>query len=177
MRVLIFDTETSDLIGNSLLADRHMPDTIEFYGCIVNEEGDAVEELDFLCKPPQPVSETTTRITGIKQEDVKDAPPFSHFAEKVFALIESSDTVVAHNLSYDMGVVDVEAKRLGREVFWPADRVCTVEQTEHLKGHRLSLSALHEELFGEPFTGAHRARVDVEALTRCYLELVRRGEI
>lgn len=177
MRALIFDTETSDLIGNSLLADRHMPHIIEFYGCIVNEEGDVVEELDFLCKPPQPISETTTRITGITQEDVKDAPPFSHFADKVFELIESADTVVAHNLSYDKEVVNVEAKRLGREVAWPVDLVCTVEQTEHLKGHRLSLSALHEYLFGEPFTGAHRARVDVEALAQCYLELVRRGEI
>lgn len=177
MRALIFDTETSDLIGNSLLADRHMPHIIEFYGCIVNEEGDVVEELDFLCKPPQPISETTTRITGITQEDVKDAPPFSYFADKVFELIESADTVVAHNLSYDKEVVNVEAKRLGREVAWPADLVCTVEQTEHLKGHRLSLSALHEYLFGEPFTGAHRARVDVEALAQCYLELVRRGEI
>ena len=177
MLTLIFDTETSDLIGNSLLADRHMPHIIEFYGCIVNEEGDVVEELDVLCKPPQPISETTTRITGIKQEDVKDAPPFSHFAEKVFAMIESADTVVAHNLTYDMGVVNVEAKRLGREVAWPADRVCTVESSEFYKSHRLNLSALHELLFDEQFTGAHRARVDVEALTRCYLETVRRGDI
>lgn len=177
MRALIFDTETSDLIGNSLLADRHMPHIIEFYGCIVNEEGDVVEELDFLCKPPQPVSETTTRITGIKQEDVKDAPPFSHFADQVFAMVESADIVVAHNLSYDMAVLNVEAMRLGKTISWPADLVCTVENSEFYKSHRLSLSALHEYLFGEPFAGAHRARADVEALTRCYLEMVRRGDI
>jgi len=52
-----------------------------------------------------------------------------------------------------------------------------VQETEWIKGHRLSLSALHEELFGEPFSGAHRARVDVDALTRCFNELRQRGDI
>ena len=62
------------------------------------------------------------------------------------------------------------------ECEWPR-LCCTVENTEWLHGHRLSLSALHEELFGEPFSGAHRARTDVAALTRCYLELVKRGDL
>lgn len=177
MRTLIFDTETTSLIGNSLLADRHQPQIIEFFGHIVNEEAEVVEELEFFCHPGKSLPEEVTRITGIKDEDLVGAKPFCHYEGEVEYLIQSADTVVAHNLSYDMAVVDAEMKRLDRSLMWPGDQVCTVEQTEHLKGHRLSLSALHEELFGEPFSGAHRARVDVEALTRCYFELVRRGEI
>ena len=177
MRTLIFDTETTALIGNSLLADRHQPQIIEFFGHIVNEEAEVVEELEFFCNPGKPLPEEVTRITGIKDEQVRNERPFDHYAGQVALLVQSADTVVAHNLSYDEAVVEAEFKRLVLTINWPDDRVCTVEQTEHLKGHRLSLSALHEELFGEPFTGAHRARVDVEALTRCYLELVRRGEI
>src|SRR5699024_4576389 len=37
-----------------------------------------------------------------------------------------------------------------------------------------TLTELHEELFDEPFAEAHNATADVEATTRCFLELVRR---
>ena len=177
MRHLIFDTETTALISNSLLADRFQPQIIEFFGHIIDENAQVVEELEFFCNPGQPLPKEVTQITGIKDEQVRNEKPFSHYAGQVELLIRSADTVVAHNLSYDMAVVDGEFKRLKQAVGWPVNRICTVEQTEHLKGHRLNLNALHEELFGERFTGAHRARTDVDALTRCYVELIKRGEI
>jgi DNA polymerase-3 subunit alpha len=79
-----------------------------------------------------------------------------------------------------MDMLSLEFRRLGmlEEVIkWPVIRICTVEQTEWYKGYRLSLTALYEELFGEPFPDAHRARVDVQALTRVFLELRKREEI
>ena len=36
-----------------------------------------------------------------------------------------------------------------------------------------TLTELHEKLFGEPFGEAHNATADVEATTRCFLELIR----
>jgi hypothetical protein len=42
---------------------------------------------------------------------------------------------------------------------------------------RLTLSNLHEHLFGEKFKDAHRARSDVMALVRVARELRRRGLI
>lgn len=177
MRTLIFDTETTSLIGNSLLAERYQPQIIEFFGHVLDREFNVLEELEFFCNPGKPLTDEVMRITGIKNEQVCNEAKFDSRAGSVGLLIQSADIVVAHNLSYDMAVVDAEFKRLGLAIKWPKDMVCTVEQTEHLKGHRLKLSALHEELFGEPFAGAHRARADVEALTRCYIELVRRGEI
>ncbi|MEX0359912.1 MAG: PHP domain-containing protein, partial [Allomuricauda sp.] len=36
-----------------------------------------------------------------------------------------------------------------------------------------TLTELHQHLFGEPFAEAHNATADVEATTRCFLELVR----
>ena len=56
-------------------------------------------------------------------------------------------------------------------------RVCTVQKTMHFQQRRLTLTNLHQELFGVPFEGAHRARHDVEALFRCYEELCKRGVI
>ena len=177
-RTLIFDTETTDLIKNSLLPESHQPKVIEFFGLVLDEsKWSILEDLEFFCDPGKPLEAETTKITGIKTEDVAGQPPFKECAEEVKRLIESCSAVVAHNLSYDMAVIDFEMKRAGLEVEWPIEKICTVESTEHLKGHRLKLSDLHELLFGEGFKGAHRASVDVMALMRCYTELVQTEEL
>ena len=177
MQHLIFDTETTGLIANSLQGDRYMPHVIEFYARLDDDEGNILDEVEFFCDPGIPVSEEITKITGIKPEQVKGEPPFKSFVPRVVEMIESADVVVAHNLSYDMAIVDLEMARCSQPLRWPDQKVCTVEGTEHLKGHRLKLADLHELLFGEPFAGAHRARTDVEALARCYHELIARDEI
>jgi DNA polymerase III epsilon subunit-like protein len=174
---MFFDTETTGLIDNSLIPAERQPQVIEFFGCVRGKDDAPLEELEFFADPGKPLSEEITRITGIKTEDVRGQPPFSARASEVIAMIEGADAVVAHNLSYDMTIVDFELRKLGLSVKWPRRKICTVEATEHLKGHRLSLSALHELLFGEPFSGAHRARFDVLAVVRCYNELFARGEI
>lgn len=170
---LLFDTETTSLSANSLLAEQHQPKVIEFYGKIM-ETG---EELEFFCNPGEKLDKKVTEITGLTDDDLASQHPFPHWAGFVRDLVQKATTVVAHNLSYDMLVLDKEFERMDDYVPWPAGKVCTVEATEHLKGYRLSLSALHEELFGEPFSGAHRARQDVEAMERCYRELIARGEV
>ena len=68
-------------------------------------------------------------------------------------------------------------ERLGRTVRWPEKLYCTVEQTIHLKGARLDLMSLHEELLGAKFDNAHKADADVGALTRCLVEMYKRDMI
>jgi len=176
-RTLVFDTETTDLVANSLISDTKQPHLIEFYGCVVDDGGKLIEELEFLCDPGVVVTEEITRITGIKTEDVFKQPKFKERAKSVWELIRSCDSVVAHNLAFDMSVIDIEMKRIGMQAIWPKRRICTVEETEWFKGYRLNLNALHEHLFGEKFEGAHRAKVDVTALVRCFNELRIRGDV
>lgn len=175
-RAFCFDTETTALISNVARKESKQPRIIELYGCVV-EDGNVVDDLDFLCDPGIQLSDEVQKITNISPEDLKGKLPFKDHADDVLAIIETCDTIVAHNLFYDLHVLSVELQRLGKSLVCPARRVCTVEDTEHLKGYRLSLSALHEELFGEKFEGAHRAKTDVMAMVRCYNELVKRGEI
>jgi DNA polymerase III epsilon subunit-like protein len=89
-------------------------------------------------------------------------------------LIEAAPLVIAHNASFDVEMVDIEAARCGAKIVWPRC-LCTVEQSSYVIGHRLTLGALHEHLLGEKFEGAHRAKVDVAALIRCVAEMVKRG--
>lgn len=179
MKFLVFDTETSGLIDSRRIPLNKQPEIIEFYGARIELKiGAAVEdELDLLIKPAKEISAEITRITGITNDDLKSAPHFAARSSEIQKFIEESDGVLAHNLSFDMEMTDIEFERLGIKLKWPARRICTVEQTMHLKGHRLGLMALHELLFKERFAEAHRARNDVAALIRCAVELAHRGEI
>ena len=98
--------------------------------------------------------------------------------------------MVAHNCAFDDAMVKNEFLRLATDELITVDefnaaieqiqemkRLCTVQKTMFFQQRRLTLTNLHQELFGVPFEGAHRARHDVEALFRCYEELCKRGVI
>ena len=173
----IFDTETSGLIDNHSIPLDKQPEIIEFYGTTVDlDSGKMHNELDLLIKPRRPVPAEITRITGLTDEDLKGAPPFADVAMSVRTALEGAPRVIAHNLSFDQEMVDTEYERLGQTITWPR-RICTVEQTLHRSGFRLSLTALHELLFQETFPSAHRAKADVMALVRVCVELRRLGDL
>lgn len=178
MIVTAFDTETTNLINSGMVPIDKQPEIIEFYGCRVDlTTGEVLAEVDELIKPRRPLTPETTRITGIKEADLADRSPFAAFADPIAALLEGSPGVMAHNLSFDMEMTALEFGRLGRILAWPRRKLCTVERTVHLRGHRMTLTHLHEHLFGEGFPDAHRARVDVQAMVRCAVELHKRGEL
>lgn len=176
MKTLVFDTETTDLIKNKLQPLDRQPHIIEFFGVSLDLEGNELYTYHFMFDPGFKISDEVTRITNITPEMLVGKPKFKEHAEEIKAIIEKHDEVVAHNLSYDKSMIDFEMKRAGLEVEWP-DLVCTVEATEHVKGFRLNLNALHELLFGEGFTGAHRAENDVRALANCFRELRTSGSV
>lgn len=179
MHAFVFDTETSGLIDNHTMPLDKQPEIIEFYGATLDlDTGEVLDEIDTLIKPRREITDEITKITGIENDDLKDALPFSAHAPRIRRAIGTADAAIAHNLSFDKEMLEIECERLGGiELKWPARMICTVEQTIHLKGYRLSLQALHELLFGEPFKEAHRAKTDVQALVKCTVELFRRGEI
>lgn len=175
MRALFFDTETTGLISSHLLPLKKQPQIIEFYGATVNlATGQIENELDTFVKPSIKITKEITGITHITNEMVENAPPFAKIALNVKALVENAPIVCAHNASYDKEVLQFEFERLGMPIAFPRF-ICTVEQTIHLKGHRMKLNDLHEYLFGERFEDAHRAKVDTQALIRCAVELYKRG--
>ena len=190
LKALIFDTETTGLFkyfnARHMTADqlKPYPWVIEYFGHVVTDDGSVEAEEDFLVRPGalNLIDGVIQKITGIKPEDVAEKPMFEDYADQVLRLMEPAEALVAHNLSYDMRIMEVAFKRIGRyDEFATAIRgkrlICTVQESNHYKGHRLNLGALHQHLFGEAFEGAHRARSDVAALTRCYLKMRELGDI
>lgn len=188
MKALIFDTETTGLFKffNKLHTKpeqmRPYPWCIEFFGHVVTDDGTVHGEAEFWAKPGVAITDEITKITGITEADVAEAPGFGANADRVLELIRSSDAIVAHNLSYDSRILEVDFKRIGRfdeltDALKGKRLICTIQESHHFKGHRLNLTALHTHLFDEGFPNAHRARHDVNALTKCYLEMRKRGHI
>jgi DNA polymerase III epsilon subunit family exonuclease len=175
---LILDTETTCLMSNRILREEHQPSIIEFYGELINlDDGTVLDSLEHLIKPPRPIPEEITEITHISNAMVVDKPKFVDVADDIFAMIERAPIVIAHNMAFDRDVLDVEAARLGRTIKWPRV-LCTVEQSIWLTGHRLSLKKLYEYLFTSSHyekDQAHRARIDVENLTRIVIAMRTKG--
>lgn len=178
MEALLLDTETTGLIENRTIKIARLPHLTEYYGCLADvDTGEVRSEVHHLVRPPIAIPEENERRTGITNEMVADCPPFAEVAPLVKEQIETAPLVIAQNLSFDMEMLGVEFERLGQQIAWPRKKICTVEQTVHLRGYRLNLSDLHENLFGERFEGAHRAKNDVLAMLRCVVELRKRGMI
>lgn len=187
MQALIFDTETTGLIDNHTVSIDKQPYIIEFCGQLVDLERDElIQEFQTLVKPidkdgnrvklPLNVkgNKGIADLTGITEQMLDDAPPLKDAIADIIALVNNATVVIAHNAAFDVEMCNVEFERHGFTLKWPRV-ICTVEQTMHLRGHRLTLSKLYAMLFnGETFE-AHRAINDVQALRRVCVELFKRG--
>lgn len=176
MNILIFDTETTGLLkpDNAPLEDQ--PKIIEFYGVLINEEFQMLEEVNELIYPGEPITQEITKITGIKNSDLEGKPSFSEVSEDIINLFNKADLVVAHNAAFDEAMVDNELKRIGLERNKGYEVLCTVEALKKEYGFRISLSALYKRLFNT-FFKAHRAKDDVFALVKCFHNLTESGVI
>lgn len=180
MSIIVCDTETTGLLkakGNLLSTQPHI---IEIFCLKIDKNFKKIGEFHTLIKPPIPIPEIITKITGLTDNDVRGKPTFVEVYPKLIKFFFSCHTFVAHNASFDVGVLAYELKRIKKEFKfpWPPFHYCTVEQSMHIKGHRLKLQELHKIATGvDEINGAHRAVNDVNALFECYKYLKGKGHV
>jgi DNA polymerase-3 subunit alpha len=177
--MVIYDTETSGLIQNMAIPLKQQPKIIELYALKIDDKTlEDVAEWHSLFYIKE-LSQEVVDITGITIDMLTNAPAFAERVDDLSDFFLGERLMAGHNLSYDRDMLFLELKRLDRVMRfpWPQRHICTVESTESMLGFRLSLTALHEQLFGTGFGTAHRAEADVQATARCLRELVSRGVI
>lgn len=76
--------------------------------------GGEAEEYRQLVDPQRDVPEDARRIHGIGAEDLKGQPVFAKVAAGFLAFVAGA-RVYAHNAAFDVGFIDSELLRLGRE--------------------------------------------------------------
>jgi DNA polymerase III subunit epsilon len=107
-----------------------------------------------------------TRITGITNEMVRNAPKFYEIAKQIVQLT-ANKIFVAHNSSFDYGFIKNEFEQLGYH--YNRKTLCTVELSRKLlPGHRsYSLGNLCNDL-NIRIIGRHRAEGDALATAELF---------
>ncbi len=188
---LIFDTETTGLPKrwNAPLTDSdNWPRCIQIAWQLHDANGVLLEHEDYLVQPEGfNIPYDAEKIHGISTELAqKDGIPLKEVVEKFTKALSKTNFIVGQNLGFDNNIMGAEFHRLGIENPLPNFKVldtCTevTAQMCQLPGGRggkfklPTLSELHTFLFNQPFSEAHNATADVEATTRCFLELIRRN--
>ncbi|HBL77801.1 MAG: DNA polymerase III subunit epsilon [Bacteroidetes bacterium GWF2_42_66] len=115
-----------------------------------------------------------TKLTGIDDEMVKDAPRFYEIAKKVIELT-AGNIFVAHNASFDYRFIQEEFSRLGYD--FKRKTMCTVKLgRKYLPGHAsYSLGKLCSDL-DITIDGRHRAAGDALATVKLFEILLEKHE-
>jgi len=149
-----FDLETT-----GLRADR---EGITEIGGVLVRDGEILEEFQTFVNPGKPIPPEITRLTGIRDADVKGAPEPEE-ALRAFLDFVGDRPLVAHNASFDMGFVSAACERAGIPFDHVAIDTLTMAQNllPHLKKHRLNEVADH---LGLPAFNHHRASDDARTV-------------
>lgn len=175
--IVIIDTETTGLLGARANRLEFQPYIIEIYVLRLNHKLKKVGELDTLIKPPVPIPDFITRLTGISDIMVMKSPSFKKVAKKILNICKGAKTFVAHNASFDYEMICNEFKRIDDKRFQEIDFdfFCTVEEAYAMSGYRYRNLELYTELTWKNFiTNQHRAKADVLATLENYKELLKR---
>ena len=186
---LIFDTETTGLPKrwNAPVTDTdNWPRCIQIAWQLHDAMGNLLEHQDYLVAPDGfDVPFEAEQIHGISTALAQDQGlPLLEVLERFTKALEKCHFVVGQNVGFDLNIMGAEFHRAGVENLLtqkPVLDTCT-EQTASMceipggRGGKFklpTLTELHQHLFGEPFGEAHNATADVEATSRCFLELLR----
>ncbi|MBI6117615.1 DNA polymerase III subunit alpha [Salegentibacter maritimus] len=186
---LIFDTETTGLPKRwdaPLTDSDNWPRCIQIAWQLHDDMGRLIESQDYLVKPEGfNIPYDAEKVHGISTElAAEEGIPLSEMLEKFQEALSKTKFVVGQNVGFDINIMGAEFYRETMEnnlQELPVLDTCTEVTAQMCKipggrGGKFklpTLTELHEYLFGEPFGEAHNATADVEATTRCFLELVR----
>ena len=188
---LIFDTETTGLPKkwNAPLSDsENWPRCVQIAWQIHDFSGECIENKSFLIKPEgytipyeaEKIHGISTSLANLKGEKINKV--LNTFLDS----LSKCKYICGHNVKFDINIIGAELFRIGLEnkidQFSVVDTCSeiTAEITK-LPGGRggkfkfPTLSELYFNLFNENFLEAHNATADVEATSRCLIELFRRN--
>lgn len=160
---VVFDLETTGV--------NPATDAIIEISAIRVRKGKAVEEFSTLVNPGRSIPYGATRVNGITDEMVADAPETS-VALKSFLAFAGTSVLVGHNIgSFDLNFLCNAAQRLfGQSV--ENDYIDTLPMAKSClpELHHYKLTDLAEH-FGISAEGAHRALNDCVMNQKCFEEL------
>ena len=187
---LFFDTETTGLPRNwkAPVTDlNNWPRMVQIGWILYDNEGNEIESNDYIIKPENfTIPTESSRVHGITTERaIREGVSLEEALNQFNELIERSNYIVAHNISFDEKILGAELLRTNiQSNFNNKRKLCTMKlATDYCKipgmyGYKWpSLSELHIKLFNEDFEEAHDASADISATARCFWKMKQLGVI
>lgn len=137
---------------------------------LVHDGKKVIEEFHSLVNPESSIPFAITRLTGIDDHMVSDAPKFYEIAKKIIEI--TTDCIfVAHNVNFDYNVIHKEFAELGFP--FKRKKLCTVRLSRKLIPGlpSYSLGKLCASV-GIPLHDRHRAMGDTRATTLLFEKLM-----
>jgi len=164
--MIFFDTETTGLITNEALPLPQQPRIIELGALRCDEEGRVLSRFTRLLNPGVALPAVITKITGLTDEDLRDAPTFAEVWPELAAFFRGEEEMLAHNARFDQMMLVFELRRLGKEFQFP---YCSVvrDTRERWPG---KLADWGRAVRGDNYVQMHRAVDDCELLRECWFK-------
>lgn len=106
MKYIAFDTETTGIEPGSRILE---------IAAITFDKNGIIEKNCQLINPGMPIPPDVTKINGITDDMVKDAPTADKVLPMFFEVMESN-FLIAHNAAFDTGMVSYEAGKAGMPI-------------------------------------------------------------
>lgn len=167
---VIFDIETTGL--------NPAQDGITEIAAIKAKDGQKIDEFHTMVNPGMLIPAEITRITGITNEMVKDAPTLDEILPSFYEFAQGA-VLVAHNAAFDTGFIFRNGKRLGLEFTMPVLDTLLLARRMRPGYSAYKLDVLCQNL-GVELEGHHRAMHDADAtwtILEIFLKEIRKDGI
>jgi len=163
--LVVFDLETTGQFPNE--------DRIVEIACLKLRPDGKRESLVRRVNPNRPIAVDATRVHGIRDEDVADAPSFEMIADELELFLRGCDLAGFNLTAFDLPLLRLEFERAGR--LFPADGTRVVDAYSiFVQREQRNLSAALAFYCGREHKGAHGAEADVLATADVLLAQVER---
>jgi DNA polymerase-3 subunit epsilon len=166
MRAIVFDTETTGLAATG--GDR----LVEIGAIELVNSFPTGRSYHAYLNPERPIPPEAYEVHGLTDAFLADKPRFAEIVDEFLEFIGDA-RLVAHNAAFDIGFINAELARVGREPLPPTRVVDTLDIARRkFPGAPASLDALCDR-FRIDRSGRvkHGALLDAELLAEVYIEL------
>lgn len=188
---LIFDTETTGLPKNynaPVTDSDNWPRMVQVAWQLHDASGNLLDHSSIIIRPEgYTIPFATIQIHGITNERANEEgedlrQTLARFSEAV----SKSTYLCGHNIEFDVNIIGAELHRCGMDnpmLNRPLIDTKNDQTTEYCaipggRGGKFkwpTLTELYQKLFNKGFEEAHNAAFDVEATTRVFFEIIKRG--